>query len=135
LHSGDVIKGIVEPYGSHPSGQIIVGPFNNNIWNVKMKEAIGYDGTTTVVMEAAYDFDIVEETVDITAALYKSYTDASPTWETVATTNLVGHGKTSFIVDWTDASLGLSKTVPPTVVKFRITAGSEVHIEVEEGIL
>lgn len=140
LKAGDTIKGLVEPGTTEPEGILVKGPFDNNPWTVKMLELAGV--LSDVKVQATYDLDYVELTIDAAAGLgpypNRTFVDAAPTWEDVVTFNLVGLGKDAKVIDW--GALSLSKPgVVPSAVRFLFDAGGnvgkDVKIEVEEGIL
>lgn len=134
LTSGDVIKGLIQPSGVQPTGIMLVGPFDQNIWTIKYEEMA--EVASQVIMAATYNLDSLEMYISSTTPLapYIAYTDATPTWETVATTTVAKKGSTSFIVNWSTA--GLSKNLVPSAVRFYFgTGGTTVKIEIEEGVL
>jgi len=136
LLSNSYINGQNEPGTTQPSGVMIKGPFNQNIWSIKMREWA--EAVSAVEMEATYALDYVEERINVSPSVtpYHTFIDSATVWETVNTTDLVALGQTSFNINWSSAALGMSAQRTPTAVRFYFnTAGSNVRIEIEEGIL
>ena len=139
LKADDTIKGLVEPGTAEPLGIMILGPFDNNPWSVKLQELAGE--LSDVKLQATYDLDFVSLNIDAAGASgpfpQNIFTDASPTWEDVFTASLVGLGQDQRVVDW--ATAGLSEARAPTAVRFLYDiagdVGKDVLIEIEEGIL
>lgn len=135
LAANDVIKGLVQPGNTDPAGIMLMGPFAQKIWTIKYSEVA--EVAANIRMVATYNLDIVRLLVSSSTPLspYLQYTDAAPTWETVATTAVAKLGTTAFTVNW--STLGLSKNTVPTAVRFYFlgSVGQEVRIEIEDGIL
>lgn len=140
LKQDDTLKGQIDPLGggTEPAGIMVKGPFDQNPLVVKLQDLGGV--ANSVIMEATYDLDYVEVTIDSTTALTPRRTaaDAAPTWENVFTQALVELGNATQVINW--GTLGLSQDISPTAIRFRFLApgtgsGKEVKIEIEEGIL
>ncbi len=135
LHSDEYIAGQVQPGTTPPDGYMIKGPFASRKWTVKFKEIA--EAASAVVIEACFDLDDVRLQIDVTTPVTpdRTYTDSNPTWEALSSSpvSLAKLGGDSIVIDWDNE--GLSKDTMPSAVRFRLTSGKEVRIEIEEGIL